>query len=95
MRRAAGRVRALLLLFAPFVCLLEDAIAMVDNDNDLSRHRHRKLETRPSSELIEDAYIVLLNDNVSETPEMIAKEYGITRTTGKANSMSLFGKWTN
>jgi hypothetical protein len=53
-----------------------------DGDDDhpvvAPRRNHRKLENRPSTEVIPNAYIILLNDNVTATPEAIAKEYGIT-----------------
>jgi subtilisin family serine protease len=58
------------------------AAAAYNNNNDdppvPPRRNHRKLEKRPSHEVIPDAYIIILNDNVMVNPETIAKEYGIT-----------------
>jgi subtilisin family serine protease len=48
------------------------------NDPKPRQRRHRKLETRPSIEVIQDAYIVILNDDVMDSPEQIAQEYGIS-----------------
>jgi subtilisin family serine protease len=60
-----------------------------DNPAPRRRRSHRKLENRPSTEVIPDAYIILLNNDdtvrndndaaaITSTPEAIAKEYGIT-----------------
>jgi subtilisin family serine protease len=63
-----------------------DAVAAAASDDDdadadpnprRGDRRHRKLETRPFNEVIPDAYIVILNDDVMDSPEQIANDYGI------------------
>jgi subtilisin family serine protease len=53
------------------------AASAADGDPKPRQRRHRKLETRPSREVIPDAYIVIFNDDVVDSPEQVAQEYGI------------------
>jgi subtilisin family serine protease len=81
-----GLLKVLMLLFESArtrAVAIEAATAAYNNSNNDSpavspRRNHRKLENRPSSEVIPDAYIIILNDNVTVTAETIANEYGIT-----------------